>query len=292
MASMRVSVLAGVAVVALLMTANPVDAATRSQQPLGFESEQRDQNNLVLRIQKLLSAQGHFHGGADGRISDALRAAIRRYQRLTGRTVDGKVSEPLVQHLETQNRVGDMLNRLEKTRTESKKAARKALLEGVGTRAFINKGRGDDVADPTRDASPCFQDPTESCLLEEAVESAKAVAKSELRDWAFGEILVAQAKAGLIEKAISTVRRIGDARLIIVALRDIARAQAQSGRVGGAQEAAAIIPDRFKRLEALAAIADLQLRHKDLLGAVKTSAAVINEAKTLKAPLHDGGGNR
>lgn len=276
---------AAVVIAAVLQSSPFVEAATRSQQPLGLESEQGTQNSLILRIQRLLSAQGHYHGGADGRISEDLRSAIRRYQRLTGRDVDGKVSEPLAQHLATQNRVGDMLNRLEKTRSETKEAARRALLRGERTRALIDRAREDEVADPTRDASSCFEDPTEFCLLEEAVESAKAVGKAELRDWAFGEILVAQAKAGLIDEAISTVRRIGDARLIIVALRDIARAQVRSGRVDGAQQAAAIIPDPFKRLEALAAVADLQVRRKDSEGAAKTAAAIVEEARTLKTSL-------
>ena len=39
------------------------------------------------------------------------------------------------------------------------------------------------------------------CLLEEASESAKAVARGEMRDWALGEILAAQAKTGFTAEA-------------------------------------------------------------------------------------------
>ena len=262
------------------------DAARVADQPLGLEEPRLSaESGVARRIQKALSDIGFYHGGIDGRMSRQLESAIRRYQKRTGRRVDGKATEELANHLETQNRVGTMLRRLDKTRAESRRAARRALVGRSETRDFIALGTLNEVADPTRDTSGCFQHPSEACLLAEAVESAKAIGKAELRDWALGEILVSQAKSGFVTEAISTVRRIGDERLIIVALRDIARAQASSGRVSGAQAAAAIIPDPFKRLEALAAIADIQMKRNDEAGARKTAAAVVAAARKLPTPL-------
>ena len=80
------------------------------------------------------------------------------------------------------------------------------------------------------------------CLLSEALESAKAIGKAELRDWALGEILIAEARAGLGERAMETTSRINDPRLVMVALRDIAEAQAAGGNPEEALAAADIIP--------------------------------------------------
>jgi hypothetical protein len=76
------------------------------------------------------------------------------------------------------------------------------------TRDLIKSGKSDDVADPTRDATQCFDQPATMCLNSEALESAKAIGKAELRDWALGEILIAEARAGLGERAMETASRI------------------------------------------------------------------------------------
>lgn len=269
-----------------LIAADPAEAARRSDSPSGFTAPGiTGGDKLVRKVQQLLSDMGFYRGAVNGRKTRDLEVAIRRYQRRTGRQATGKVSEELINHLDTQSRVGVMLQRLDRTRKNTKEAARQALLGSTQTRGLISKEATSEVADPTRDASPCFRDPGQACLLKEAVESAKAIAKNELRDWAFGEILVSQAKAGFVEDAVATVRRIGDARLIIVALRDIARAQANAGLVEGALAAAAIIPDRYKRLEALAAVADIQVERGALDSALETAAQIAFEARRLESPL-------
>tara|TARA_B100000315_G_scaffold233025_1_gene245837 strand:+ start:5950 stop:7665 length:1716 start_codon:yes stop_codon:yes gene_type:complete len=256
-----------------------IDFLEQEERELSSESE------LIARIQKMLKKMDHFSGPADGRMTEDLRQAIRAYQKTLSKKVDGLVTEELAKHMETQSRVGAMLLRLDKIRKTDIKAARKALAGSAETRALLKHGDIDEVADPTRDASPCFRDPKEKCLLEEAIESAKAIHKRELRDWALGEILVAQAKTGFIDQAIRTVSKIGDARLIIVALRDIARAQARAGRIDDAWQAAHIIPSAFQRLEAFASIADIQLKNKDHDGAHETAAQIILQADRLNNPL-------
>ena len=154
------------------------------------------------------------------------------------------------------------MQRLEKSREETIDRAREALLANPATSHLVDD-RPVDVADPTRDASPCFRQPTARCLLAEAAESAKAIPRDNMRDWALGELLAAQARAGLPTAAMTTVGRIGDPRLIMVALREIAEAQASVGRYEEALAATRIIPNHLKRVEALIAIADIQARRGD-----------------------------
>ncbi len=214
-------------------------------------------DEVVLRIQRALAAANLYDGPVDGRMSPETEKAIRTYQRRAGIPMDGMATEALAAQLETGPKVQDLLRRLERAREDTVEAARQALLNNPQTRGLVTADK-DEIADPTRDPTPCFQEPSPQCLLGEALESAKAIFKPEMRDWALGEILVAQANAGFGEKAIETVRRIQDPRLIMVALRDIARAEASAGRGSQALAAAEIIPDGFKQLEAYAAIADIQ----------------------------------
>jgi hypothetical protein len=244
-----------------------------------------NQDELVRRAQDSLQRMKIYRGPIDGRISKALTDAAKIYQRAIGREATGRITKDLVDNMGTQNKVGAMLNRLKDVRKAKIDAARKALLGRDETRGFIDEAACREVADPTRDALACFSDPSERCLLREAVESAKGVFKLELRDWAYGEILVSQAKAGSLSEAISTVRRIGDARLIIVALRDIARAQARAGRIAESLQTTKIIPVVFKRLEALISVAEIQQEKNDKAGARKTALDAIQIAAELESPL-------
>ena len=214
---------------------------------------------LVKRLQDALAKAGFYHGKVNGRMNRGTEVAIRAYQKRKGLKWDGLVTEALVHSLETSTKVGELLKRLERVRMENINAARKALLANPATRGLVSGGDG-EADDATRDTTPCFLSPTARCLLKEASESAKAIFKDEMRDWALGEILAAQAKAGLASEAMKTVGRIKDPRLIMVALRDIAEAQAAAGRDEDSLAAVDIIPDPLKRAEALAAIADIQSR--------------------------------
>ncbi|MBT3990433.1 MAG: hypothetical protein HON14_10250 [Rhodospirillaceae bacterium] len=269
------------------MLPGSADAAREIELP-DPELEAREltsESELIMRVQTILKKMDSYSGVIDGEMNDELRKAIRVYQKQLGKKVDGLVTEKLANHMETQSRVGAMLLHLDKIRTADIAAARQALAKGEITRKLLKNTKIDEVADPTRDSSPCFRNPKEECLLEEAIESAKAIHKQELRDWALGEILVAQARTGLVNQAIRTVAKISDARLIIVALRDIARAQAKSGRIDEAWQAARIIPSAFQRLEAFAAIADIQLKNKDHDGAHETAAQIILLSEKLDNPL-------
>lgn len=260
----------------------PVEAArARREVPSASHGEVPSADRLVIKIQKALAKAGYYHGPEDGRLGHQITKAIRAYQQHAGLPVDGEATEKLLEHLETGDKVALLLGRLEQAREENIKAARKALLSRPETRHLLEK-RDDGVADPTRDPTPCFRDPTVSCLLAEAAESAKAISKPELRDWVLGELLVAQAKAGYTEDAMETARRMGDPRLIMVALRDIAEAQAMAGRADDAAASAAIIPDPLKQTEALVAIAAIQAERGDVGDARLTANHLLTAAKALQ----------
>lgn len=240
---------------------------------------------LVERAQKALGKAGYYRGDVTGKMDKATAKAIKKYQKRAGLKVDGKISEDLVDGMEAGDRVGVLLQNLDKTRDKSIKDARNALLSQPATRGLLNQDGQTSRADPTRDVSACFEKPTALCLLTEAAESAKAIGKDELRDWAFGEILAIQAKAGLTDDALLSVRQIQDPRLIMVALRDMAEGQARTGNIEEAWAAADIIPDARKKAEALAAITRILTRQNNIDDARKTVTRLTLAIDPIKDPL-------
>ena len=240
-------------------------------------------SDLIVRIQRALAAIGLYQGRADGIMGPETEAAIRAYQRMSGLAVTGQPSQALAERLDAGDKVDELLGKLEKARDENIKSARAALLANPATRDLI----ADELAertDSTRDVAPCLKTPTAGCLLAEAVESSKAVADRELRDWSLGEILVAEARAGLTRNARDTARRIRDPRLIVVALRDIAEAQAQGGFAAEALAAAETIPDSLKRAEALASIAAIHAARGRDEAARAAAARLAATAEELTEP--------
>jgi hypothetical protein len=234
-------------------------------------------NATVQRVQRALIDAGYYKDAADGTFNEETDKAIRNYQRREGLPQTGIADEALAIHIETSAKVQSLLKQLQRQRLSKMDEARAALLARPETRDLVSDPEHRQKrATPERDPSACFGDPTPKCLLDEASQSAIAIFKNELRDWALGEILVAEAKAGLVSEAMDTVRLIGDPRLVMVALRDIATAQASAGRPVEALAAADIIPDASKRLEALAAIATIQAKKDDLEGAQATAHLLLD----------------
>lgn len=209
---------------------------------------------LVRRIQELLTELGEYDGPADGRMNDDTLAAVKGYQRQSGLDDDGRVTQALIDHIEFTGRAIELGEKVERIRAGQIDVAEQALMTRPETRALLEANFDDERADPTRDVSKCFAAPDARCLLEEALNSAKSVNRDRFRDWVLGEIVVAQAQAGLVAAAMDTAARIGDPRLIIVALGNMASAEAQSGAVDQALAAARVIPDPWARAKALAAV--------------------------------------
>lgn len=264
--------------VALSVHLLPAGSAIASLPPISdaaTDTQYLISDPTVMRAQKALSKLGLYLGPEDGRLDTETKAAIKIYQRANGIPENGRATTDLVAKMEYAVGVRKLMRQLDEARTESIKDARSKLLNHPATRDLMRADGDKDVADPTRDAAPCFDNPTTLCLLHEAVESAKAIPRAELRDWAYGEILIAQARAGLGSLAMETAARINDPRLVMVALRDIAEAQAAAGRPEDASAAANIIPDPEKQADALAAIAEIQLRRGDKDEARATTARLL-----------------
>lgn len=261
----------------LCIDATPAGAALPPLQEQPAASARTETSPMVLRAQQALSKLGLYLGPENGILDKSTLAAIRIYQRSNGLDTTGRITLDLIGKLEYAVGVRKLMRQLEDARSASIKDARSKLLNHPATRDLMKAESIDETADPTRDPSACFDSPTTLCLLAEALESAKAIAKSELRDWALGEILIAEARAGLGEKAMKTAARINDPRLVMVALRDIAEAQAAAGRPDDAMAAATIIPDREKQADAFAAIADIQIRRGDTEIARKTLERMLSD---------------
>ncbi|MFQ5955729.1 MAG: peptidoglycan-binding domain-containing protein, partial [Kiloniellales bacterium] len=241
---------------------------------------------LIRDLQELLQESGDYDGPVDGYPSARLEAAIHHYQRRMRLPVDGRPSAGLLLHLETFLLKARLGTRLEDRVRERKAAVRKALLAQPETRGLVARPaarRADRVADPTRDPSPCLRAPTAFCLLREATESAKPENRAEFRDWAYGEIVAAQAQAGLMAEAFETAARIDDPRGIVVALGRIAEAQAATGDLATALKTTGLVPDPVQRAEALLAIAERHIDGLDrrragpVLRALEAAAADLTE---------------
>lgn len=245
---------------------------TAAGAPLEDERQQptRQSTNLVSRIQKSLADQGFYLGPIDGRFGPQTEAAIKAYQKSADLKIDGQATERLATDLETGGQVSKLLGRLETARKSAIENARDALMANPETRNYIE---GIDASDQgvSHDSKSCMAKPEPRCLLQEASISARDIDKPEMRDWALGEILTAQARAGLAKDAMTTTRRIHDPRLIMVALRDIAKARADIGEFGDALAAVDIIPDPVQQAEAYLYIAEAEAaEHAQFDAAVTT----------------------
>jgi len=238
---------------------------------------------LIRKIQQGLANQGFFLGAIDGRFGSKTENAIRAYQKSADLLVDGVPSSQLALDLETGGKVGELVKRLKKARKNTTASARASLLSRPETRDLLD---GAESLDNTpHNSKACMLKPEPRCLLAEASLSAADIEKPEMRDWALGEILTSQARAGLADDAIGTTRRIHDPRLIMVALRDIAKAQATAGQTEAALAAVDIIPDLAQQIEAYVAIAEIQANLGHVKEAAETAKHLEQYLSRLKTSL-------
>lgn len=93
-----------------------------------------------------------------------------------------------------------------------------------------------------------------------------------------GEILAAQASAGLGAKTWATARHINDPGMVMVALANIAKSHANAGRFAAAGRTADILPDALLRQDVYLHMAEAQLGLGDTEAARKTVVRAQNEA--------------
>ena len=238
-------------------------AASRAEKasPLASRSARR-KRELIRKIQDTLTEIGFYTGPVDGRMNLEIILAISLYQERSNLAVDGVASKELLERLRFSDKVKRLQSRLAETRATQISEARAALASTAATRRLVEQATP-EVANPTRDASGCFLAPTVACLLDEAIESAKAIFRTQFRDWALGEVLVSQARAGLSVDALATLRRIDDPRLVVVGLKNMSQAQAAAGAIEQARATALTIPLSWSQAEALAAVAVAHARSGD-----------------------------
>ncbi len=197
----------------------------------------------VFQAQKLLRDLGHYQGPVNGLLDAATSAAVKRYQRRTNLEVDGLVSEALLDHLEFTGEAERLVERLGQVRSQQVARARAALAAQPETRSLLVGRAAGEAANPMRNSAACFAAPSVTCLIEEALEAAKAVHQVHFRDWVLGEIVQLQARLDRDDEALETASRIDDPRLVMAALGKIGRAQARQRRWRAAGATARLIPD-------------------------------------------------
>lgn len=248
--------------------------------------------DLIERAQRALADLGLYDGPVNGVADPLLIEAIGRFQQRSGYPDKSIIDEALIGRLEASVNIESLLTRLARARAREMAEARAQLLSKPETRRLIENG-DDSAARANRDTSACFAAPTPDCLLDEATESAKAVATEGRRDWALGEVLVAQVLTGLREDALATTGRISDPRLIIVALRRIAEAEAEAGRSAAAIDAIDLIPDPEEETAARVSIARMLSGRGDHEAALSAASPLFEHPAasepSLASVLADGG---
>lgn len=245
--------------------------------------------DLVERAQRALTTLGLYEGPISGEVGPLLIDAIERFQRRDRQLGSAIIDEDLVERLEASVNIGALLDRLSKARERDKAAAREQLLANPETRALIEQNQANEPAMADRDSASCFGDPDPACLLFEATESARAVTTPGRRDWALGEVIVAQILTGLSDDAMVTAASMSDPRLIIVGLRRIAEAEATAGRSQAAASALEMIPDADEQLTARIDVARVFSHLGEHDAALKTTEGLRgDDADTAMLALNGG----
>ena len=219
---------------------------------------------LTFEIQRELADLGLYKGEATGFADSDLLETVIRYQQENGLASDGRLTQDLLDHIRSTGRAEHLLASLERNKERNRENARTSLMSQEETRDLVALPAPVEVADPTRDPSHCLANPSVQCLIDEALESAKAVNKPEFRQWVFRDVMKAQAYSGMDQEARTTIRRLEDPRLMLVALQEQVAILAGSGRLDRARRLANTIPAPLQRAKALAELVVFSPNDKNL----------------------------
>lgn len=239
---------------------------------------------LVFRAQELLTRLGRYAGPLDGRFNQQLAEALAGIIGTPAMSADRLEPEPLltrdvVERLVLMVEVDLMQERLAGATERQREQARRALEDNKGTRDFLDRAVTPPVA-ANRDADGCFADPGTGCLLTEALAAADVVLDRKQRDWAYSEILVAQANAGYLGNALATTKQLSDPRAVLVGMRRIAGALVRAVPGPLAAETAAAIPDPQQQSAAFLDIAEVHLQDGRLAEAREAAVAAGTQRQT------------
>lgn len=219
---------------------------------------------LVARAQELLTRLGRYAGPVDGRFNQQLAEALAGITGVSAASQDRLEPDPLltrdvVDRLALMVDVDLMQERLAGATERQREQARQALEGSKDTRDFLERAVTAPVT-ANRDADGCFADPGARCLLTEALAAADVVLDRKQRDWAYSEILVAQANAGYLGNALATAQQLSDPRAVLVGMRRIAGALVRAVPGPLAAETAKAIPDPRQQSAAFLDIAEVHLQ--------------------------------
>lgn len=246
---------------------------------------------LVRRAQELLTRLGRYVGPVDGlfsqELAEAIAAVTNRTSSLPG-SIEPEIllTQEIVDRISLMVDVDRMQDRLRDAGERQREQARRALDGSEEARDLLERAIYVPIG-PDRNPDACFSDPGARCLLTEALASAEAVLDRKQRDWAFSEILVAQARAGYLGNALATVGKLGDPRAVLVALRRIAGVQAGRGDLDIAVDIARRIPGDEQRIQALLDVAVAA----NATGNAELSGQLAGEAMRIARPETDGTGD-
>ena len=144
---------------------------------------------LTFEIQHALQEIGLYHGPLDGFANPDLLASVLKYQESQGLPQDGIVTQELLDHLRIDGRSNKLLSDLAEQKKRNQDTARESLLAQEETKDLLALKPTEDISDAARDKDRCLTMPTVTCLIDEALESAKAVNKAEYRRWVYREVM-------------------------------------------------------------------------------------------------------
>jgi tetratricopeptide (TPR) repeat protein len=246
---------------------------------------------LVRRAQELLTRLGRYVGPVDGlfsqELAEAIAAVTNRAPPTPGSTEpEMLLTQEVVDRISLMVDVDRMQDRLRDAAERQREDARRALDASEDARDLLGRAVFVPIG-PDRNPDACFADPGARCLLTEALAAADAVLDRKQRDWAYSEILVAQARAGYLGNALATIGKLGDPRTVMVALRRIAESLARRGDFEIATDIARRVPGVEQQRQALLDIAAAALSHGDQA----LVAALTAEAEPLGKTEADGAGD-
>ena len=232
---------------------------------------------LVARVQRNLDRLGLYRGPLDGRAGPDLTAAIRRYQSRVGLATDGALSYGLLAGTDA-------------ALTESRRLV--SALSSVRHERIIDAYRliagGETVLLPPRGGalgglSVCDRTPSVACLIDGALDAARRIDDGAMRDWAYGDVAIAQAASGRTGAALATAARLRDPRVLVATLGRLVAAAAEAGDHATARATAAAIPDPDIRIEALTRVAAAAFA----AGARASGRSTLIEATVAVAEIDD-----
>jgi hypothetical protein len=238
------------------MASEQVAARTQRTNVPGPDGATRRQwSPLVQDIQTALRRLNLYDGPNNGVLNLTTERAIQTYQRRRKLDVDGLPTTKLLLQMNGLGHAGALNSKLETARKTQIAAARLALQANPGTRDLVDANLAPRAHESQFDRLSCEQNPTQSCLLNMAVQTATSIARLDYRDWANRDIIQTLASLGRFDEARNTIKKLTDPRLTIVSLRETAVALAHGGKFTMAEQVARLIPDPANKARAYAAIA-------------------------------------